>query len=162
MKFETLYNLILENNYKFEKLIPEEDIKNYNMISFFDDKKEANLCYKFLHTSGYDKEGAFVAHMLEKNKRPLPIIKKNISDDEFYFLFIPKTFNEKERKKLKLLFRDFLKQHNFFHWSMYNTIAFAGAKGLEGCGGIFKYDPMNEYSLDQKTKEDWVDIVTNL
>lgn len=161
MNFETLYSLLLETQYQPGEVIPQEDYKNYNSISFFNDKQEADLCYNFLRASGYDKKGAFVAYKPPEGKRPFSVTQKNISEDEFYFLFVPKTFDAEERKKLKFQFRDYLKQRNFPGWQMYNTLAFQSSR-QNGRGGVLKYNPASKYNLDNETKETWRDVITTL
>jgi len=161
MKFNSLYSLIMEKE-EGSGLIPEDELKNYIYLHFFDDIEEAKLCYKYLKFSGYDKKGCFIAYLPEKSERVLPITKKNVSEDIFYIVLVPVLYNPKERKEFKLRFAKFLKSKNFPQWNLYLAFAFNLGKALSGLGGVLKYDPLDEYNVDSETKETWRGVLDTL
>ena len=44
----------------------------------------------------------------------------------------------------------------------YSTAAFIPMGDWKGFGGFMVYDSMHKYDIDDETKEDWKDIITNL
>ena len=172
MNFKALCNLILENEHQSVEVIPDNELRKYIGLNFFDDKKETELCFKYLKEAGYDKQGVFLAYMPERDKRPLPITNKslNLSPDEFYFVFVPANFDREERKKFKHGFKVFLQNKDFYNKknnnvhmaNFYSTAAFIPLQTFIGMGGFIKYDPMSKYNLDDETKETWKDVITAL
>jgi len=161
MRFNSLYSLIIEKE-ESENIVPEDELKNYVYLHFFDDIEETKLCYQYLKFSGYDKKGCFIAYIPEEGQRLYPVKSKNRSPEIFYFVLVPTTFNREQRKEFKLRFAKFLKSKNFSNWNWYLTLAFTPGTKLVGGGGVLKYDPMNIYNVDTETKETWRGVIDNL
>jgi len=144
MLFENLYNLIKEHN--------ETEALSFETLSK----------YYYYHVGPKEANALAINNYLKKNninnRQAMVVFDADGGDAPYYHFLVSKIMSKTNKNKLVRQIKTLVGGTAQMRMTQYGEYP---AEDLT-TGYQYEFDPMGKYDLDNETKEDWRDIITNL
>jgi hypothetical protein len=165
MSFNKIFkNLIVEYSADKNHIYTKQELSNYALFILEDNKKLAQKAYDYLNKSEWSKKGCRVV------VRPVPTLEEiptssyqrmatSLPLRQLYYILYPINFGLDDIKKIA----SDLDKHLINGQRQFSiSVQYPAVKNIADIGGITDYDPLDEYNLDDETKQAWGDVISEL